>query len=228
VELKGGTMKRKADILEPLMASFLTLDWELSPQAIGKFEKELQGLKEKLSSDAHSKKLINLALPVCDYLRLRKGSASPASIQFLHEATRTLYRFHHGKNLTANEHRETIKKLCNKFKNLMDDVKRVNLLVTQATRQKPKPDEIAPGIKAAAKTSAKNGRSTSKSAGQRGRKTSPRADVLSTVKKHKQGIDIPTLKAITGLPDSNVRTIVYRAAKEGKIKRVSRGVYASA
>jgi hypothetical protein len=210
------------------MVSFLTLDFLLISQAIRKKEKEIQGLKQKVSNDPHSKKLINLALPVCDYLRLRKGSASPASIQFLHEATRTLYRFRHNKNLSADEHRETIKNLSNKFKSLMDDVKRVNLAVTRATQQQPAPDVTAPRTKAELNSSAKNGGPASESAGQRDGKTSPSADVLSTIKKHKQGIDIATLKAVTGLTDSNIRTIVYRAAKEGKIKRVRRGVYASA
>jgi predicted transcriptional regulator of viral defense system len=51
---------------------------------------------------------------------------------------------------------------------------------------------------------------------------------LQTIKRHKKGIDIAALKAITGLTDSNVRTIVHRAAKTGKIKRVSRGVYTAA
>jgi hypothetical protein len=84
-------MKQKVDVLEPLKASLLTLDWEISPETIGKFEKELEGLKEKLAKDPYSKKLIELSLPICNYLRVRKGSASPASMQFLHAATRTLH-----------------------------------------------------------------------------------------------------------------------------------------
>ena len=53
-------MKQKVDVLEPLKASLLTLDWEISPETIGKFEKELEGLKEKLAKDPYSKKLIEL------------------------------------------------------------------------------------------------------------------------------------------------------------------------
>jgi len=216
-------MKQKVDMLEPLMASLLTLDWEISSQTIGKYEKELQRLKEKLGNDPYSKKLIDLCLPICDYLRIRRGSAAPSSMQFLHKATRILYHFRQTKKLTADEHRETIKKLCSKYKTLTDDVNRVNRAMVQARRLKS-----APGTKAAAKTPAKKRGAPGEPTGQKVGKMSPTAAVLRTIKKHKKGIDIAALKEITGVTDSNVRTIVYRAAKEGKIKRVSRGVYAAA
>ncbi len=58
-------MKPKVDLLEPLLASLLTLDWEITPESIQKFEKELKLLRKKLSDDSHSKELIELALPVC-------------------------------------------------------------------------------------------------------------------------------------------------------------------
>jgi predicted transcriptional regulator of viral defense system len=50
-------------------------------------------------------------------------------------------------------------------------------------------------------------------------------EVLKTIKRHKKGIDTATLIKITGFADSTVRNVVYRAAKEGTIKRVRRGVY---
>ena len=62
-------MTRKPHMLEPLMASLLTLDWEISSQTISKFEKELELLKEKVGYDPYSKKLIDLTLPICNYLR---------------------------------------------------------------------------------------------------------------------------------------------------------------
>ena len=51
---------------------------------------------------------------------------------------------------------------------------------------------------------------------------------MKTIKRYKKGIDIATLIKITGLKDSTVRNVVYRAAKEGTIKRVRRGVYVAA
>ena len=203
-------MKQKVDMLEPLKASLLTLDWEISPQTIKKFEEELEGLKGKLAKDPYSKKLIELSLPICNYLRIRKGSASPASMQFLHAATRALHYFRQRRQPAVAERKKAIKSLIGKFGDLMADVNKVNMVVAKAT--------TAPKKKAPAK----------KPAVRKIQKQSPTVVVLKVINSHKKGIDIPTLKKITGLPDNSIRNILYRACKEGKIKRIRRGVYASA
>ena len=207
---KEKTMKQKVDMLEPLKASLLTLDWEISPQTIRKFEEELERLKTKLAKDPYSNNLIELSLPICNYLRVRKGSASPASMQFLHAATRTLHYFRQRRQPAVAERKKAIKNLIGKFGDLMADVKKINMAVAEAT--------AAPKKKAPAK----------KPAVRKVRKQSPTVVVLKVIKSHKKGIDIPTLKKITGLPDNSIRNILYRAAKEGKIKRIRRGIYASA
>jgi predicted transcriptional regulator of viral defense system len=91
----------------------------------------------------------------------------------------------------------------------MADVKKINMAVAKAT--------AAPQKKPPAK----------KVAVSKTRQESPTVVVLKVIKSHKKGIDIPTLKKITGLPDNSIRNILYRASKEGKIKRIRRGVYAS-
>jgi transcriptional regulator NrdR family protein len=62
----------------------------------------------------------------------------------------------------------------------------------------------------------------------RARKLSDTDRVLQAIRVHKKGVDIPKLKKKTGFADSKLRAIVYRASKEGKIKRLKRGVYTSA
>jgi membrane protein involved in colicin uptake len=52
--------------------------------------------------------------------------------------------------------------------------------------------------------------------------------VLSVIKKSKQGVDVPALIKKTGLEDKQIRNIVFRAFKQGKIKRAGRGAYVSA
>lgn len=52
--------------------------------------------------------------------------------------------------------------------------------------------------------------------------------VLKIIKRHRRGVDIGKLKAATGYDDGKIGNILYRANKEGKIKRVSRGVYVAA
>jgi len=49
--------------------------------------------------------------------------------------------------------------------------------------------------------------------------------ILNIIKRSKNGVDVPTLKKKTGFDDKKVRNIVFRAAKEGRIKKSGRGVY---
>ena len=213
-------MTRKPHMLEPLMASLLTLDWEISSQTISKFEKELELLKEKVGYDPYSKKLIDLTLPICNYLRVRKGSAAPASMQFLHQATRTLHSLRQEQKLGAAERKERIRRLVNKFQDLMADVQRINSTLERATIAKSSP--ASPKVAAGKKDP------TQKPAVRMINKESPKVEVLKAIKSHQKGIDIATLIKITGFADSTVRNVVYRAAKEGTIKRLRRGVYAVA
>ncbi|MBW2220079.1 MAG: hypothetical protein JRF40_11395, partial [Deltaproteobacteria bacterium] len=60
------------------------------------------------------------------------------------------------------------------------------------------------------------------------RKTTPMSAtdvVVNIIKRHKKGVGISKLKDKTGFDDKKVRGIVYRASKQGKIKRVEKGVY---
>ena len=52
--------------------------------------------------------------------------------------------------------------------------------------------------------------------------------ILGIIKRFKKGVDVPTLKEKTGFDDKKVRNIVFRAGKEGKIKKSGRGIYVSA
>ena len=52
--------------------------------------------------------------------------------------------------------------------------------------------------------------------------------ILGIIKRFKKGVDVPTLKIKTGFDDKKVRNIVFRAGKEGKIKKSGRGIYVSA
>ena len=49
--------------------------------------------------------------------------------------------------------------------------------------------------------------------------------VLQIIKRSRKGVDVPTLRAKTGFDDKKVRNIVFRASKEGKIKKSGRGIY---
>ncbi len=52
--------------------------------------------------------------------------------------------------------------------------------------------------------------------------------ILKIIRRSKKGVDVPTLKEKTGFDDKKVRNIVFRAAKEGRIKKSGRGIYVGA
>ena len=64
------------------------------------------------------------------------------------------------------------------------------------------------------------------------RKKAPQATatdkILKIIKRSKKGVDVLTLKKKTGFDDKKVRNIIFRASKEGKIKKSGRGIYVGA
>ena len=52
--------------------------------------------------------------------------------------------------------------------------------------------------------------------------------VLKIIGRSRKGVDVPMLKVKTGFDDKKVRNIVFRASKEGKIKKIGRGIYVGA
>jgi hypothetical protein len=65
-------------------------------------------------------------------------------------------------------------------------------------------------------------------AGKKAPQTTATDQILKIIKRSKKGVDVPTLKKKTGFDDKKVRNIVFRASKEGRIKKSGRGVYVGA
>ena len=59
-------------------------------------------------------------------------------------------------------------------------------------------------------------------------KLSASGTVLAIIKRSRKGVDKATLIKKTGLKDNNIRTILYRLKKEGKIKSERKGIYVKA
>ena len=62
----------------------------------------------------------------------------------------------------------------------------------------------------------------------RGIKMTATDKVLGIIRRSKKGVDVSTIKTKTGFNDKKVRNIIFRTTKEGKIKKVGRGVYVGA
>jgi ribosomal protein S25 len=49
--------------------------------------------------------------------------------------------------------------------------------------------------------------------------------IFKIISRFKRGVDIPKLKDRTGFDGSKIRNILYQLSNQGKIKKISRGVY---
>jgi hypothetical protein len=128
------------DPLADLKESLLTLDWEITPESINAFEKELQLVSDKVSDDRHSMAVIKMALGVLQYLRAAKESAAPISIQFLHGATRGLDIFVREPAPAEAERSEVMDKLLGQFRRVKAEIQRMQ------PREAPEKAEEPPAI----------------------------------------------------------------------------------
>jgi predicted Rossmann fold nucleotide-binding protein DprA/Smf involved in DNA uptake len=53
-------------------------------------------------------------------------------------------------------------------------------------------------------------------------------EILKIIKRSKKGVDAPTLIKKTGFNQKKVRNILFRTYKQGKIKRLEKGIYIGA
>ena len=79
----------------------------------------------------------------------------------------------------------------------------------RAPAKKKAPAKKAPAIKRAAQPTATD-------------------QILNIIKRSKKGVDAPTLIKKTGFDQKKVRNILFRTYKQGKIKRLEKGIYTGA
>lgn len=82
----------------------------------------------------------------------------------------------------------------------------------------------APSGKAARPVAEKKGRKAAAGKKEGGKATNTDS-VLNLIKDSKGGITTPELKKKTGLADKQIWPIIYKAEKQGRIKKASRGLY---
>jgi len=141
-----------------------------------------------------------------------------------------LMKTHAGKGASIKSSKAVLSFMSSALKGLSAEFERhiggVSKLESPKKARKPK--KKVPAKKKAAAKKKGPAKKTAVPKPKRARKLSDTAKVLQVIRRHKKGADVPKLKERTGFADSKVRAIVYRATKEGKIKRVRRGVYITA
>ena len=149
-----------------------------------------------------------------------------------------LMRTHAGRGATTKNSEAVLSFMSNALKGLSEEIEKLVGEVSKpappkkvkkpkrraAPKPKPKGEKRAPVRKKIVARKPKKVPARAKKA----KKLTATAEVLKVVKGHKKGVDIPKLKKKTGFADTKIRAIIYRASREGKIKRVARGIYVSA
>ena len=113
------------DSLAQLKESLLTLDWEITPESIQDFEKELQAVSAKHGDNRHCMAVIKMSLGVLQYLRAAKADAAPISVQFLHGAARGLDLFVREPAATEAERSEVMDTLLGQFRRVKAEIQRM-------------------------------------------------------------------------------------------------------
>jgi uncharacterized Zn finger protein len=90
---------------------------------------------------------------------------------------------------------------------------------TSAPKNRVKPA----AIKARAKASVKKATTKRKIA-----ELTDTAQLLDIIKRSKRGLNVATLRQKTGFDEKKIRNMIYKANKEGKIRRAGRGIYLGA
>ena len=128
--------------------------------------------------------------------------------------------------------KKDIKALEKKLEKLLkayEPMPRVKKTAKKKTVKKAKPVKKASAKKAPAKKAPAKKASAKKAVARKKTAQVTATDkILRIVKRSKKGVDVPTLKKKTGFDDKKVRNIVFRASKEGKIKKSGRGIYVGA
>jgi len=95
---------------------------------------------------------------------------------------------------------------------------------------KEKKIKAKPAAKKATTRAVKKRRAPSKKAAAKPKRAKLTATdkVLGIIRRSKKGVNVSTIKTRTGFDDKKVRNIIFRTTKEGKIKKVGRGVYVGA
>jgi hypothetical protein len=134
------------DSLAQLKESLLTLDWEITPESIQDFEKELHAVSDKHGDNRHCMAVIKMSLGVLQYLRAAKADASPISVQFLHGAARGLDLFVRDPAPTETERSEVMDELLGQFRRVKAEIQRMKPPAEEPPAVAPEPAVEPPPV----------------------------------------------------------------------------------
>jgi hypothetical protein len=115
---------------------------------------------------------------------------------------------------TLNKNIQALGKTLDRLLKAVEKDEKLKAKPTKRIPAKMAPARKAPAKKAPAKKKTAQPTATDK--------------ILKIVKGSKKGVDAPTLIKKTGFDQKKVRNILFRTYKQGKIKRLDKGIYTGA
>ena len=94
--------------------------------------------------------------------------------------------------------------------------------------EKDKKSKAKPTKKIAAKKAPAKKAPTKKATAKKAAPPTATDEILKIIRRSKKGVDAPTLIKKTGFNQKKVRNILFRTYKQGKIKRLEKGIYIGA
>ena len=99
---------------------------------------------------------------------------------------------------------------------------------TKKIAAKKAPAKKAPAKKALAKKAPAKKAPAKKAPARKAAPPTATDEILKIIRRSKKGVDAPTLIKKTGFNQKKVRNILFRTYKQGKIKRMEKGIYIGA
>ena len=118
---------------------------------------------------------------------------------------------------------QDLKALNKDIQSLGKTLDRLLKAVEKDTKSKAKPTKKIAAKKAPAKKAP-----TKKATAKKAAPPTATDEILKIIRRSKKGVDAPTLIKKTGFNQKKVRNILFRTYKQGKIKRLEKGIYIGA
>lgn len=106
--------------LKELKAIILSIDWEITDDAMNRLANQIVGLKKRYKNDKIVFMLLQLLGSIGEYIRINRGKSHPDSFKFLNSLFKKLDKVFRTEGLTESEKKKILSVEVNKYKVLKD------------------------------------------------------------------------------------------------------------
>jgi hypothetical protein len=123
--------------LKELKAIILSIDWEITDDAMNRLANQIVGLKKRYKNDKIVFMLLQLLGSIGEYIRINRGKSHPDSFKFLNSLFKKLDKVVRTKDLTESEKKKILSVEVNKYKVLKDKLSSGKHVTQKEKHEKP-------------------------------------------------------------------------------------------